>query len=117
MNCPISVALIVAAAAVAAPAAAQFPRPDYGYGEVRGGGVESELAQVQQRIRMAVQRRLISRDEGDRLSRAADRIEDRLRHNGRDGLSFGEREDVQRRINALRDRLRFEHMDERHRDW
>jgi hypothetical protein len=110
--------LVLAIVFAAAPAAAQYgERPNYGFGDFRGGGIEAELAQIQERIHIAAERHMISRDEADRLFRDADHIQDRLRHKARDGLSPRERDDLQRRVNALRDRLHFERWGDRHRDW
>ena len=114
----ISAALLSAAAmAVATPAEAQYRGPGYGqgygqgYGEFRGGGIQRELGEIRQQIRIGFDRGMLTRGEAARLSRDADRIEDRLRRKSWDGLSFREREDLQRRIHELRERLRFERFD------
>jgi hypothetical protein len=112
----ISAALAIAFAA--APAAAQYaPRQAYGFGDFQGGGIEGEIAHIQERIHIAAERGLISRGDSDRLFREADHILDRMRHKEREGLTARDREDLQRRVNALRDRLRIEHWGDRHRDW
>ena len=113
----ISAALLSAAAmAVATPAEAQYR--GQGYGEFRGGGIQAELAQIRQQIRIGFERRALTRHEAADLTRDADKIEDRLRRKSWDGLSFREREDLQRRIQNLRQRLRFERFDDdRRRRW
>ena len=103
--------IAVASVAVAAPAAAQYPGP--GYGAFGGGGIERELAEIRQQIRMGFDRGLLSRRDADHLTKDADRIEERLHHRAWNGLNFREREDLQRRIQALRDRLRFERFEDR----
>jgi hypothetical protein len=102
----------------AAPAAAQYaPRQAYGFGDFRGGGIEGEIVHIQERIHIAAERRLISPREAERLYREADHILDRLRHKAEAGLSARDRENLQRRVNALRDHLRLERWGDRHRDW
>jgi hypothetical protein len=109
----ISAALMSAAAVTAAPAQAQYRGPGAGYGEFRGGGIQRELAEIRQQIRIGAERGMLSRGEAIRLSRDADRIDERLRRKAWDGLSFREREDLQRRVQQLRERLRFERFDNR----
>jgi hypothetical protein len=111
----ISAALLSAAAmTVAAPASAQYRgQGGYGYGEFRGGGIERELAEIRQQIRISFDRGLLSRGEAARLTRDADRIDERLHRRAWEGLNFRDREDLQRRIQTLRERLRFERFDGR----
>jgi Spy/CpxP family protein refolding chaperone len=126
----ISAALLAAAAvSVATPAEAQYRNPGYGqgqgygsgygqgygngYGQFRGGGIQRELAEIRQQIRLGFDRGMISRGEVARLSRDADKIEQRLNRRAWDGLDGREREDLQRRVQALRERLRFERFDNR----
>ena len=116
----ISAALLSAAAvSVATPAAAQYRGQGYGqgygYGEFRGGGIQRELAEIRQQIRIGFERGALTRHEARDLSRDADRIDERLRRKSWDGLSFREREDLQRRIQNLRERLRFERFDDQRR--
>jgi hypothetical protein len=115
----ISTALLSAAAvSVATPAAAQYRGQGYGYGEFRGGGIQRELMEIRQQIRIGFERGALTRHEAANLTRDADRIDDRLRRKSWDGLSFREREDLQRRIQDLRQRLRFERFDDdRRRRW
>ena len=113
----ISAALLTATVAVATPAAAQYGGPGYGrghgngYGEFRGGGIQRELGEIRQQIRIGFERGALTRNEAARLTRDTDRIDERLRRKSWDGLSFREREDLQRRVQQLRQRLRFERSD------
>jgi Spy/CpxP family protein refolding chaperone len=116
----ISATLLSAAAmAVATPADAQYRGPGYGQsygrggGEFRGGGIQRELGEIRQQIRLGFDRGMLSRGEAARLTRDADRIEERLHRRAWDGLSFREREDLQRRVQQLRERLRLERFDNR----
>lgn len=112
----ISTALVSAAAmAVASPAEAQYRGQGYhqGFGEFRGGGIQRELDEIRQQIRLGFGRGMLSRGEAARLTRDADRIDERLHRRAWDGLSFREREDLQRRVQQLRARLRFERFDNR----
>jgi Spy/CpxP family protein refolding chaperone len=118
----ISAALLSAASiAVATPADAQYRGQAYGqgYGQggaFRGGGIQRELGEIRQQIRLGFDRGMLSRSEAARLTRDADRIEERLQRRAWDGLSFRERDDLQRRVQQLRGRLRFERFDNR-RNW
>jgi hypothetical protein len=103
--------IAVASLPLATPAAAQYPGP--GYGAFGGGGIEHELAEIRQQIRMGFARGLLSRRDADHLTRDADRIEERLHHRAWNGLTAREREDLQHRIQALRDRLRFDRFEDR----
>ena len=108
----ISAALMSAAAmAVATPADAQYRGPAQGYGEFRGGGIERELIQIRQQIRLGFDRGMLTRGEAARLNRDANRIDERLRRRAWDGLGFRERQDLQRRVQQLRQKLRFERFD------
>ena len=112
----ISAALLSAAAmAVATPAEAQYRGPGQGYGqgygEFRGGGIQRELGEIRQQIRIGFDRGMLTRGEAARLTRDADRIDERLHRRAWDGLNFREREDLQRRVQQLRERLRFERFD------
>src|SRR3954462_6219537 len=103
----ISAALVTATMAVATPADAQYRAQGHGYGEFRGGGIQRELAEIRQQISIGFQRGALTRTEAAKLPRDTDRIEERLRRKSWDGLSFREREDLQRRVQSLRERLRF----------
>jgi hypothetical protein len=71
------------------------------------------MAEIRQQIRLGFDRGMLSRRDAARLSHDADRIQERLQRRAWDGLSFREREDLQRRIQNLRERLRFERFDDR----
>ena len=112
----ISAALLSAASlSLAAPAQAQFRAPAFGqgYGAFSGGGILRELSQIRQQIRLGFDRGMLSRGEAARLNRDANKIEERLHRRAWDGLSFREREDLQRRVQRLHQRLRFERFDNR----
>jgi hypothetical protein len=110
----ISAALMSAAAmAAATPAEAQYRGPAQGYGEFRGSGIQRELIEIRQQIRLSFDRGMLSRGEAARLNRDANKIEERVHRRAWDGLSFREREDLQRRVQRLHQRLRFERFDNR----
>jgi hypothetical protein len=124
-----AVLLSAASLAVAAPAEAQYRGQAYGvatgYGQAygqgyargggayRGGGIQNELVEIRQQIRLGFDRGALSRSEAARLTRDADKIEERLRRRAWDGVSFREREDLQRRVSQLRERLRYARFDDR----
>jgi Spy/CpxP family protein refolding chaperone len=110
-----AVLLSAAATAVASPAEAQYrgPGTGQGYGEFRGGGIQRELAEIRQQIRLGFDRGMLSRGEAARLTQDADKIDERLHRRAWDGLSFREREDLQRRVQQLRERLRLDRCDNR----
>ena len=115
-------AALLSVAAAAAPASAQYDsRHDgrryddrRGYDDFRGGErTDRQLAQISERIQRAYQRRLISSNEARRLQREVDqidRLEDRY---GRNGLSGWERQDLQRRVQHLRQSLQWERQEGR----
>jgi opacity protein-like surface antigen len=113
----ISAALVTATMAMATPADAQYRGQGYGqvygsgYSQFRGGGIQRQLAEIRQQIRIGFDRGVLTRGEAERLSRDADHVERRLQRRSWDGLGFREREDLQRRIFELRQRLRFESAD------
>jgi hypothetical protein len=96
-------AMLMSGVAIAAPANAQY----------RHGGyqIERQLDQLRDRIHRAEDRDAISKREEDRLLRQArfiDRLHDRYRRNG---LTGWEMRDLQNRIHALRQNIRFERRD------
>jgi hypothetical protein len=110
-------AALISAASMAAPAAAQYGDYNRGndrnYGYDQGRNIEHEIDQIKQRIDRAARRGTISRSEANRLFRRADqldRLADRYRRNG---LSPREHDELQRRVQDLRQQLRFERRD----DW
>ena len=115
-------AAFISVAAAAAPASAQYHgryddrRYDdrRHYDDFRGEErIDRQLAQLSERIQRAYQRRLISSNEARRLEREIDqldRLEDRY---SRNGLSGWERQDLQRRVQHLRQRLQWERQEGR----
>lgn len=102
-------AMLLSTVAAATPAAAQYNR---GYGH-QGQNIERQLDQIERRIDMLRDRRLISNNEAFRLSRQAeqiDRLHDRYRRNG---LTQREHWDLQNRIQNLRQHLRAERREGR----
>jgi hypothetical protein len=121
----ISAALASVALTAAAPASAQYypnnrnyPNyPNNNYGSNYGGGnVDQQLDQITERIRRAQARGMISRGEAARLLRQADQIDRLYDRYRRDGLSRYEVSDIQRRIQYLRQQLRFQRQDGRWED-
>jgi len=105
----ISALLIGATAVTAAPASAQYGRGGYRSDD----GIDQQIRQIEQRVRMARDNRTISRGEADRLLRQADqidRLEDRY---SRNGLTAYELRDLRQRVQNLRQQLRFERQDGR----
>lgn len=109
-------AILLGVAATSAPAAAQYDRRyDDRYDvDYRGGqGIDRQLQNLEQRIDNAYQRRLISGGEARRLRDQANdigRLFDRYRRNG---LSGREHQDLQYRIQNLRQRLQWERREGR----
>jgi hypothetical protein len=104
-------AAIVSAAALAAPATAQYQDGRYGYSY--GQNINRQLHDIRQRIDRAEDRDRISRREARRLFRQADHVEQRFHNYRRGGLSRWESQDLQNRIYALRQQLRWERRDGR----
>lgn len=114
---------VAAAALAAAPAAAQSGYGDrdrdrgYGYNQGQGRGLEQQLANLESRIRMAAERRIISRQEAFRLQRQANQIEWQYNRYRRNGLTQWEYRDIQNRIEGLRRQLRWDRNDRNDRNW
>ncbi|HEX8401277.1 MAG TPA: hypothetical protein VF628_06190 [Allosphingosinicella sp.] len=107
-------ALILGTLASAAPAAAQYGNRGNGYGYGQGQNVNQQLASLRQRVDSLYQRRLLSDREARRLSREieqTDRLFDRYR---RDGLSRGERNEIENRVQNLRSQIREERQEGRY---
>jgi hypothetical protein len=99
-------AALLSAAAIAAPAAAQYaPRAPYGQTAFRGGGLEAQLREIDQRIAAGFQRGLLSRNEANRLSSDVRQLQVRVRGKAWNGLSFRERQNLEGRVQALRVRV------------
>jgi hypothetical protein len=115
-------AALLSVAAAAAPAAAQdYGRygDRYGYGDRydRGGRqIERQLGQIVERIDRAYQRRLISSNEARRLRNQANDIDRLYDRYSRNGLDWREQQDLQYRIQNLRQRLRWERQEGRWED-
>ena len=124
-------AALLSSFAVAAPAAAQYrdSNRDYDRGYDRGydrdynGGyrsddrIDHQIRQIEDRIRRAAQRRLISGREAHRLLRQADQIDRLEDHYSRNGLTQWEVRDLRNRVQNLRQQLRFERQDGNDRRW
>lgn len=114
----ISLAAAGAALAIATPAAAQYyPGQPYGapYGNAYGynnnwGQVRSlqvRINAVERQINQLDRRDRIRDRSADRLRDEANRLERRLRHAARDGLSPWEAQDIQVRIARLEQRVQY----------
>jgi|KBSSwiStaDraftv2_1062776.scaffolds.fasta_scaffold10266_12 hypothetical protein len=118
----ISLAAAGSVLAIATPAAAQYyPQPQpygspygapygnaYGYnnfGQVRM--LQVRLNNVERQINRLDRRNRIGDREADRLRREANRVENRLRNLGRNGLNPYEANDVNRRIAILEQRVQY----------
>ena len=102
-------AALVTAATIAAPASAQY----YDRGFRNDDRIDRQIEQIENRIRRAADRRIISPREANRLLRQAhqiDRLEDRY---SRNGLTRWEVRDLRNRVQHLRQQLRWERREER----
>jgi exonuclease VII large subunit len=111
----ISTALICAAA-VAAPASAQYNPQNGGYDYRGGQNVERQLHQLRQRVERSEDRDRLSNRERYQLLRqieTIDRLYDRYRRNG---LTQWEASDIQNRIQNVRQRFRWERQEDRYDD-
>lgn len=106
----VSIALASAALIASAPASAQ-----YGGGWRPNPGVQREIQQdinqLDRRITRAEQRRTISRREAFGLRRDANEIRRTYARYSRNGLDRQEVRDLQRRVNQVHMRLRYEQRD------
>ncbi len=99
--------------AAAAPAAAQYypnDRDGYGYGNDRGYNRES-LQQLASRIDRGIRNGSISQREGYGLRRELNQLYALDRRLRRDGLTRWERNELDRRTDALSRRVRWERND------
>ena len=108
-------AAVLAAAAAAGPAAAQWGNYDRGYGYSRQAEqqIERRLDQLHHRIDRAADRGRLSRGEAISLQRQFDSLVRRYESHRRNGLSPSEAADMDRRIEQLRSRLEHERRDGR----
>lgn len=135
----ITAAVAAATVATAAPATAQYRGNDqyrghdqhrgndhqrgWGQNDYRGYNRQAivqlrrELAQVENRIERAAQRRAISGREYQGLRREAQNIRERLHRASRDRISDREYANLSARIDRLEQRVRFERRDRDGRRW
>ena len=105
----VSAALVTATIAAAAPASAQWQRPQgnaYGYdnyGQVRR--YDARIDQIQRQIRRLDVRNVIGHNEAQRLAAQAQNVEQRLRQFAYNGLNNQERYDIENRIARLEQRV------------
>ena len=119
----ITTALVTATIAAAAPASAQWAPPvpqgyAYGYhnnyGQVRR--LEARVDQIRREIRRLDRRGLLSDREAARLSEEARELDRRINALSRNGFSYRDRTDIERRIARLEYRLQRDVNDGR-RGW
>ena len=108
-------AALVSAFAAAAPASAQYDydRGGRGYGHHQGQNIERQLANLDERIERAFERRLISNREAQRLGRHLDQTRRAYSDFRRGGISQREHQLLQNRIQSLRNQLRDERQEGR----
>ncbi|HEV2866130.1 MAG TPA: hypothetical protein VGX37_06410, partial [Allosphingosinicella sp.] len=99
----------VSALAIAAPAAAQYQNRNFNYQSqaYAGANFEARLERLEARLRTAVDRGTISRDEGWNLRRQLDALDDLHDRYARDGLSQWEQQDLQQRLRTFRRDMRL----------
>jgi TolA-binding protein len=115
----LSAVILSSVATAAAPAAAQYNPQGrgYDYGYNHGRGIDQQLNNISQRIDRAFQRRLISSGEARRLQREVDQIARQRDRYARNGFTPWERQDIQNRIQNLRQQFRFERQEGRYDRW
>lgn len=103
----IILAAAMATATVTTPAMAQYGGYDrgngYEYGQ--GQGIQQQIRQVEREIRIAAERRQISRNREWQLLSQLNNINRLSSHYGRDGYSRWERQDLQNRLQNLRQQV------------
>ena len=114
----LSLAAAGAALAVASPAAAQYyPQPQpapYGYGNANGfrgnwsegRALQMRIDNIERQIRHMDRRDRISDRRADRLLEEAQRLEQRLRWQARDGLNPWEAREFRARVDQLEQQVR-----------
>jgi hypothetical protein len=113
----ISLVAAGAALALATPASAQYyPAPQgygygYGYGQVQG--LRVRIDGIQRQIDNLRGRRMITRNEANRLRDESRDLERRLFHDGRNGLNYGELRSIEYRIARLEQHVLHEVRDGR----
>ena len=105
-------AALISSAATAAPALAQ---PGYGHGghgwvqmRPRVDALLRDLNAVDQRIQIAIDRRMISPRDAFGLRNESNRIRSAIIRHGRDGISEREFVNLRNRVDQLQLRLRFD---------
>lgn len=88
---------VLASVSAAAPAAAQY----------RGANLDNRIEQLQDRIQDGVRRGTITRNEAVPLRNRLRQLTRLERRYGRDGFSRWERNDLQQRIQNLRQQIRY----------
>lgn len=116
-NLFIPLAAAASALAVASPAAAQWGAPQghaYGYGQNNHGQVRAlqvQVLQLRQTIHQLDRRNRLSNSEARRLDRHAITLLQRIQGAGYRGLNRREFADIQRRIQGLRQAIRYQARD------
>lgn len=107
-------AVLLGTVAAAAPASAQYyPNRHQGYGYNHGQNINAQLANLSQRVDRLRDRRLISHREAQRLFRQIEQIDRQYDRFRRNGLSRGEYNEIQNRIQWLRGEIREERREGR----
>lgn len=109
----VSAALLASTVAIAAPAAAQWAPPAYGYGQPQGYAygyhnnygqvrrLQVRIDHIQRQINRLDRRNILSEREAARLRYESRNIEQRLRYAARNGLNGRERYQIERGIARL----------------
>lgn len=109
----VSIALASSALVAAAPASAQYygGRPSYDRG-IWQGDIRERLDRIAIRIDRGYERGALTRGEAQRLRYELNNVQRLAARYSYDGLSGRERGDLERRINWLQDRVRWERQDD-----
>jgi hypothetical protein len=103
----LAMAIAASALALAAPASAQGWQ-----------SINQRQAQLDQRIDVGVRNGSLTRNEAVRLrAEFNDLARLEMRYRAGDGLSYGERQDLDRRFDSLSQRIRYERNDRDDRNW
>lgn len=111
----VSLAIATSALIATAPASAQYHggrdygRPGHGF---RADNIHQRLQRIEYRIDRNAQRGSLTRAEAFRLRGQANDIQRLAWRYGRDGLSGWERNDLNRRVDRLQNRLQRERFDD-----
>ncbi len=111
----ISAALVTATLAAAAPASAQWARPQgnaYGYDNFgQGRRLEARVMQLRRQIAQLDRRNILSNREARRLDAEARNLEYRVRQLRQGGIDPRERFVIERQIAQLEQRIRYQATD------